>query len=253
VNRPATASNRVGKLGFAKRGAVVQPAKERTAGLKELVDPFHLGVPAEITEAMPFIGDGIVIEEGFEPDALHTKDPAKEVEHLYHFTRQTEPFPDLSREKACVHGPFLFGQVPGSPPEERVPAFLVQLGVEPGRVRVVDNHEIQVYLCEIAGVGELDGIERVLHFLHLDFGQAGSVTFRAKETNHLFPPFTAQRERVDPETMIKGRRYEDSAKPFLFRVGHVADFLNPGHCSPSAMISLEHFFPHVKMKATGSI
>ena len=112
MDSPATALHRVSKFRSAKWCAIVQFIKEYFSRLKELVDPFHLGILGEIAEAMPFIGNCVVVEECFQPYTFDIEDPAEKLEHIGHFPSQSQALADLSRKKSGLYGLFLLGNVP---------------------------------------------------------------------------------------------------------------------------------------------
>ena len=62
--------------------AIVQFFEERFSRLKEVMDPFHLGIFVKIAESVPFIRNCIVIEQGLQPYALDIKDPAEKLQNM---------------------------------------------------------------------------------------------------------------------------------------------------------------------------
>jgi hypothetical protein len=72
-----------------------------------------------------------------------------------------------------------------------------------------------------------------------------------KRTGPLFRPlhYTTQREWINPESVIEGMRYKNSADADLFAMGKLADSANPGDGSvPPEPLSLADFLENVKKK-----
>ncbi len=147
--RPTAAPHGVGKLGLAERCAVIQFFKEPSSRLKKLMDLFHLVISVEIAEPVSLISDCVVIKEDFQSHALEVEDPAEKFEYPDHLPGQTQAPSDLPGKESGLHGLFLFGKIPGAPPEQGISPLMINMGIELGGVRIVDNEKIPVNLRQI--------------------------------------------------------------------------------------------------------
>jgi hypothetical protein len=63
----------------------------------------------------------------------------------------------------------------------------------------------------------------------IDFDQTGPVPIGAEEPYGFFPPFIAERNGIETEPFIEGRRDEKAIESLLLLLGKLVDSLNPGH------------------------
>jgi len=119
------------------------------------MDPFHLSISTEITEAVFLVGNRVVIEEGLQPDALNVQDPAETFEHLDDFPGQPEALSDLPRKEARLHGPLFLRDIPGGPSKQRVAPLLVNVGIELWGPWIIDHEKVPFNLSRINRIGQL--------------------------------------------------------------------------------------------------
>ena len=139
MNRPGATADGIFEAGLAEWNGRVEFLRELSSGLEGLMDALHAFEAFEVGKTAALINNGVVVEKGFQGDALEVQGLGKVFQPRDDFPGQPQPFAGLSGGQAGAQSALLFGEVAGRPPPESVPALVIDVDVEPLTIRVIDH------------------------------------------------------------------------------------------------------------------
>jgi len=164
------------------------------------------------------VGDGIVVEKGFQAHRFHIQDLAEEIESENQLPGDPETLSDLPGVKAGFERSGLFRDIPRGPSEKRVSSSSSTLVVNLGEAGSLTTRK-STPPGSSPRRPSAEGKNRVFGFRQLDLDQGGAIALGTKKARRLFSLLVAKGHGVDSETAVEGGRDEKPVKPFLLPFG----------------------------------